>query len=149
MKIETKFHGKQEVAAKDIINFESGLPGFPNEKEFCILPMADTPFLVLQSFETTEVAFIIMDPFQIFPDYEFDLPDEVLEALQVAAKKDIIIFVILTVQEPFEKTTANLQAPIILNQTNNKAKQYIINRSPYTTKHLIIQPPVQSGQEVK
>ncbi len=149
MNIETKFHGKQELTAEDIIHFESGIPGFPNEKEFCILPMADTPFLVLQSIQTTEVAFIIMDPFQIFPDYEFDLPDEVLEGLKVEDKKDLAIFVILTVQEPFEKTTANLQAPIILNQTNKKAKQYIINRSPYTTKHLIIQPPVKSEQGVK
>lgn len=149
MNIETKFHGKQDLAAEDIIQFESGIPGFPTEKEFCILSMADTPFHVLQSTQTTEVAFIVMDPFQIFPDYEFDLPDEILEALQVEVKKDIAIFVILTIQEPFEKTTANLQAPIILNQRNNKAKQYIINRSPYTTKHLIIQPPVQSEQEVK
>lgn len=149
MNIKTKFHGKQEIAAEDIIHFEMGLPGFPNEKEFCILPMEDTPFLVMQSVQTTEVAFIIMEPFQIFPGYEFDLPDEILEGLNVKSDKDLAVFVILTVQEPFNKTTANLQAPIILNQANRKAKQYIINRSSYTTKHLIIQPPIQTEQGVK
>lgn len=149
MKITTKFHGIQEVAAEEIIHFANGIPGFPNEKEFIILPMADTPFFVLQSAATTEVAFIIMEPFQVFPDYEFDLPDEVLESLDILEKKDIAIFVILTVKEPFEKTTANLQAPIVLNQRNKKAKQYILNRTPYTTKHRIIQPPLQAEQEVK
>lgn len=149
MNILTKFHGQQEIAAEEIIHFEHGIPGFPNEKEFCIIPLADTPFLVMQSMKTTNVAFIIMDPFQTFPDYEFDLSDEVLEGLNIQQANDIATFVILTIQEPFEKTTANLQAPIILNQKNKKAKQYILNRSPYTTKHLIIQPPVQTEQGVK
>ncbi|MBB6447284.1 flagellar assembly protein FliW [Bacillus benzoevorans] len=145
MIIQTKFHGKQEIAAEDIIHFESGIPGFLHEKEFCILPMTDTPFYVMQSIQTTEVAFIIMEPFQIFPDYEFDLPDELLAGLNFRSDQDLAVFVILTVQEPFNKTTANLQAPIILNQANKKAKQYIINQSLYTTKHLIIQPSVEQG----
>lgn len=149
MNIKTKFHGQQEIATEDIIHFETGLPGFPNEKEFCILPMEDTPFLVLQSVQTTGTAFIIMEPFQIFPGYEFDLPDEILEGLNVQSEKDLVVFVILTVQEPFEKTTANLQAPLILNQRNKKAKQYIINKSSYNTKHIIIQPPMESEQGVK
>nr|WP_295973925.1 flagellar assembly protein FliW [uncultured Bacillus sp.] len=147
MIIETKFHGRQTVADNEVIHFDSGIPGFPDEKKFGILTLEHTPFLVLQSVQTTDIAFIIMDPFLTFPDYEFDLPDEVLKGLQVKENKEIAVFVILTIQEPFEQTTANLQAPIILNQGNHKAKQYILNRSPYTTKHLIIQPSVEKGEK--
>lgn len=149
MKIITKFHGEQEINIKEVIHFDSGIPGFPDEKEFIILPMIDTPFLVLQSIHTAMVAFIIMDPFIVFEDYEFDLPEEVLNGLEVNSKTDVAIFVILTVQEPFDETTANLQAPIILNQKNKLAKQFIINKSNYTTKHRIIQSPIPKEQEVK
>lgn len=149
MKIRTKFFGEQEINKEEIIQFDTGIPGFPNEKEFYLLAMEDTPFQVLQSIQTVGVAFIIMEPFQVFPEYEFDLPDEVLQGLKIEKESDIVIFTILTVQEPFENTTANLQAPIILNQSNKKAKQYIINRNTYTTKHLIIQSPVKVEQGVK
>lgn len=149
MKIQTKFFSEQEIKKEEIIQFESGIPGFPNEKEFYLFPMAETPFLVLQSIRTAEVAFIIMEPFQVFPDYEFDLPDEVLEGLEIEQEKDLVLFVILTVQDPFEKSTANLQAPIIFNQSTKKAKQYIINKSTYTTKHPITQPSISAEQGVK
>ena len=149
MKIQTKFFGEQEIKKEEIIRFDSGMPGFPNEKEFYLFPMEDTPFLVMQSIQSVGVAFVIMEPFQVFPDYEFDLPDEVSAGLGTEKKSDLAIFVILTVQDPFEKSTANLQAPIIFNQRKKKAKQYIINRSTYTTKHPMIQPPVKMEEEVK
>lgn len=149
MKILTKFHGKQEIIKEEIIHFEGGIPGFQEEKEFYLFYLSDSPFLVLQSINSIDVAFIIMDPFQLFRDYEFDLSDEVLEALEITSKKDVAIFVILTVQEEFGKTTANLLAPIIINQKKRIAKQFILSKSPYTTKHSIIQPSVRSEQEVK
>ena len=52
------------------------------------------------------------------------------------------VFVILTVRDPFEDSTANLQAPVILNMNNKLGKQYIMNTDQYTTRHLFIQPPV-------
>lgn len=119
MKIQTKFHGEQEIVKEEIIKFDHGIPGFLDEKEFYIFPLEDTPFLILQSINTKEVAFIIADPFSLFPDYEFDLSEDVIEALKIEAEKDVAVFVILTVREPFNQTTANLQAPVIINQNKN------------------------------
>lgn len=149
MKIQTKFHGEQEIVKEEIIKFDHGIPGFLDEKEFYIFPLEDTPFLILQSIHTKEVAFIIADPFSLFPDYEFDLSEDVIQALKIEAEKDVAVFVILTVREPFNQTTANLQAPVIINQNKKLGKQHILNDSNYSIRHFIIKPPTVQKQEVK
>jgi flagellar assembly factor FliW len=138
MKIQTKFHGEIEIKEEQVIHFNAGIPGFIDEQEFCILPIEETPLFVLQSVKSAETAFILTDPFSFFMDYEFNLPEEVTEALSISSDKDVAVSVILTVQEPFEKTTANLQAPIIINQKEKQGKQVILNGTSYTTKHLLI-----------
>lgn len=140
MIIQTKFHGEQKINNEDIISFESGIPGFLDEKEFSLFSIEGTPLKAMQSIHTKEGAFIITEPFSFFTDYEFNLPDEIIESLKIHSEKDILVFVILTVQEPFDRTTANLQAPIIINQTNKQGKQVILNPTSYTTRHHLIQP---------
>ncbi|MBU8771531.1 flagellar assembly protein FliW [Cytobacillus oceanisediminis] len=143
MNIQTKFHGEQEINKEDVINFPSGIPGFLDEKEFYILPLEGTDLFVLQSVKTTEVAFIVTDPFALFPQYEFDLPKEALEKLEIQSDKDVATFAILTVRDPFEETTVNLQAPLVINQTKKIGKQIILNQTPYQTKHKIVTPQEQ------
>lgn len=149
MKIQTKFHGEQEIVKEEILHFEAGIPGFLDEKEFYIFPLEDTPLYVLQSIRTKEIAFIITDPFVLFAQYEFDLSQDLVESLNIQSEKEVAVFVILTVKEPFNKTTANLQAPLIINQKNKQGKQFIINNSPYTARHLIAEPPTKQLEEGK
>lgn len=145
---QTKFHGEIEIGQEDIYTFESGIPGFLEEKQFCLLPLEETPFFVLQSIETKEVAFIVTNPFDTFRDYEVKLPDEVLSTLQIETEKEVITLVILTIHDPFNQTTANLQAPIILNSHKKTGKQFIMNGSDYINKHLLIEPlEVEQGED--
>ncbi|MGE7183720.1 flagellar assembly protein FliW [Peribacillus sp. NPDC006672] len=147
MNRQTKFHGEIEITQENIYTFESGIPGFLEEKQFCLLALEETPFFVLQSITTKEVAFIMLNPFDTFHDYEVKLTDEVLSTLQIEAEKEVITFVILTIHEPFNKTTANLQAPIILNSAKKTGKQFIMNGSGYMTKHLLIEPSVEQEEK--
>lgn len=143
MNIQTKFHGVQEINKDDIIYFPSGIPGFLDEKEFYILPLEGTELFVLQSILTTDMAFIITDPFVLFPQYEFDLPEEALGKLEIQSDKDVATFAILTVREPFQDTTANLQAPLVINQTKKLGKQVILRQTPYQIRHKIMTPQEQ------
>jgi flagellar assembly factor FliW len=138
MNIQTKFHGKQEINKDEIIKFNSGIPGFLDEKEFIILPIEGTDLYVLQSIRSQQVAFIVTDPFLIFPKYEFDLPKEAMEALEIQSENEVATFVILTVKEPFQETTANLQAPVIINQNKKLGKQHILTNTSYQTRHKIV-----------
>lgn len=136
--IQTKYHGEIEINKEDIVYFEKGIPGFLEEHEFVILPLSENQsFSVLQSVTTHYAAFVVTSPFDFFKDYHFQLDDSVVEELELESENDVYILSILTIASPFEKTTANLQAPIIINTSNRKAKQVILNDGNYKIKHPI------------
>ncbi|GIN89269.1 flagellar assembly factor FliW [Siminovitchia terrae] len=135
MEIETKYHGMQEISSGDILKFDSGIPGFPDQREFLLLPLDESILTVLQSVSTPEIGFVVVDPFSFFPEYDFHLSESVVGQLELEKAEDAAVFTILTVQDPFERTTANLQAPIVINSKNNMAKQVILNEGNHKTKH--------------
>ncbi|CAH0344851.1 flagellar assembly protein FliW [Bacillus sp. CECT 9360] len=138
MNILTKYSGKVEIDEKKILKFEKGIPGFPEEKQFIILPLSEDDILqIMQSVKTPELAFVITNPFHFFKDYDFSLDDASIEQLKLDAPEQVEVFNILTAQDPFRKTTANLQSPVIINKSNQLAKQVILNNPAFTTKHRI------------
>ncbi|WLD92972.1 flagellar assembly protein FliW [Alkalihalobacillus sp. AL-G] len=140
MKIETKYHGTIDLRDNDIITIDQGLPGFAGERKFAILPFGeDSLFNILQSVETSDLAFVITTPFLFFKDYEFNIPNPIRRQLKIEKEQNVLTYVILTVQDPFEKTTANLKAPLIINAEANLGKQLVLNDDAYETKHLLIQ----------
>jgi flagellar assembly factor FliW len=135
MKLRTKYHGEIEINEKDIYHFKYGIPGFFDEKQFVLLTLEDTPFVILQSVRTPALGFAMIDPFIYFIDYDFELDEHSVEQLQLSSGKEVAVYVILTVADPFENTTANLQAPIVLNYEKKLGKQVILTNTPYKTKH--------------
>ncbi|WP_226085905.1 flagellar assembly protein FliW [Mesobacillus sp. S13] len=146
MKIFTKYHGDVEINPNEVLSFDKGIPGFPDEKEFVILPLSDDNyFYIMQSLTIPSVAFVVTNPFTFFKEYEFKMEDSFVEDLGLKSQEDVSVYSILTVEDPFEKTTANLQAPIIINSKNNKAKQLILHEEGYKTKHPIFKKDVVKG----
>jgi flagellar assembly factor FliW len=144
MKIYTKYHGECEIQEQDIFQFEQGIPGFLDEKQFILLPLKDTPFVILQSVKTPELGFAMIDPFIYFKGYDFELDEQSVEQLQLTSEKEVAVYVILTVADPFEQTTANLQAPIVLNYEKKLGKQVILTNTPYKTKHKLFANKVEA-----
>ncbi|RIW39061.1 flagellar assembly protein FliW [Bacillus salacetis] len=144
MKIMTKYHGDLDITINDIWKFDQGIPGFVDEREFILLPLPQIEgFQVLQSVATPHLGFVVTDPFQFFKDYDFTLNASILEQLELTQDKDVQVLTILTVKDPITNTTANLQAPIILNTANQKGKQVILNETDYQTKHFIFNRKMQ------
>ncbi|KXZ17277.1 flagellar assembly protein FliW [Bacillus nakamurai] len=138
MIIQTKYHGEIRIDEGQIISFESGLPGFNDETQFVVLPLSkDSPFLALQSVKQEHIAFIVASPFIFFKGYEFDIDNATIELLNIENIEDVEVMAILTIEEPFENTTANLKAPIVVNKKEMKAKQIILHDASFETKHLI------------
>lgn len=141
MNIQTKYFEEIEINEEQIITFSQGLPGFHDQKEFVLLDLPDNPlFQVLQSITEEYVAFIVVNPYYFRKDYEFDLDDSLIELLQIESEKDVAVFSILSLKDPFETSTMNLQAPIIINVNKKLGKQYITNHKDYSTKELIFSP---------
>lgn len=145
MQIESKYFGKIEVKQEDLIHFPAGIPGFSDNKSFVLLDLADNElFRVLQATDTAEAAFIVASPYHFYQDYSFDLDDQTIELLNFKSEQDVVIYNIITLKEPFNSSTVNLQAPIVINQTKRIAKQYITNDQNLLTRAPIVS---QKGAE--
>lgn len=138
MKIHTRYHGELDIEENDILHFKNGIPGFLSDTKFIMIPLGEhSPFSVLQSLDTVELAFVIANPFPFYKDYEFDVPVHLVEQLDIQNKEEVQVFCIVTLGEKIETSTVNLQAPLVLNSTKRSGKQLVLNTDKYTTKHAL------------
>ncbi|MEK4253368.1 flagellar assembly protein FliW [Ureibacillus sp. FSL K6-2830] len=136
MNIQTAYIGEIEIDPAMILTFEHGIPGFEEEKQFVQIPIEENSmFQILQSIQTKELAFIITSPYLITENYTFEIDEATVHALDIKCEKEVAVFVIVTLKETLEESTANLKAPIVINTTNHKAKQVILNDETYAIRH--------------
>ena len=136
-KINTVRFGELEIEEDKIVQFNEGIPAFDDEHEFVLLPYeSDSPYTFLQSVKTPELAFMMAVPFVFFPDYEFQLEDEVTKKLGIKTSEDVLIYVLITIPGgEIKNMTANLVAPVVISKRTFLAKQVVLEKSKYTTKH--------------
>lgn len=149
MKIKTMNFGEIKIEKDKIIQFQEGLPGFENEKGFIIILNEDkeNPFHWLQSIKSPELSFVILNPFEIFKDYDLLLPETAINKLKIENKEDIVLYTIVVIPEDMEKMTTNLLGPIVINSKEKLGKQVILEEDKYSTKHLIFNPSPEMGGE--
>ena len=146
-KINTVRFGELEIDEEKIVRCEEGLPAFEDEHEFLILPYeSDSPYTFLQSAKTPELAFLLAIPFVFFPDYEFQLDDDVAKKLDIQGADDILLYVLLTIPGGrIADMTANLMAPLVINKRTFQGKQVVLEKSKYTTKHRLFKEEKKEG----
>lgn len=138
--IETKRFGSMEIEEKNIIEIVGGVLGFEQYSKYVIIDHdVETPYKWLQSVDEPELAFVIIDPFIFLSDYQFDLSESEIKLLDLTKSEEILVVVILVVPEDPKKMSANLKAPIILNQLNRKGKQIVLNNEGYPIKYFLFQ----------
>ncbi|MFD1038881.1 flagellar assembly protein FliW [Virgibacillus byunsanensis] len=135
MNIETKYLGEVEIDTSKCITFPNGLPGFVEETKFVLLDLPGNPlFQVLQSTQTSNTAFIVTNPYHFYQAYSFELDDAIIETLNLNDQKDVVVLAIITLRKPFDQSTINLKAPVIINANNGTGKQFILNTDDYPSK---------------
>lgn len=144
MKIETKFLGEVEIVEEDIYTFENGLPGFEDLTKFVLIPLdADLPLAILQSTEQAQVGFVMAYPFAFKADYAFDLSEEDKKALHIEIEDEVVPYAIVTVQEPFEDSTMNLLAPVVVNVAKKYGKQVVLTDNKKYSLHFTLKEGVK------
>jgi len=137
VKFETTRFGEIEVDDARVFELAEGLIGFPELKRIVILDHApNSPFRWLQSVDQPEFAFVVIDPLALVPDYPLD---EVRDALTTPDRRptDIGIAAITTVPPAPAPVTVNLLAPVAFDAERRVGKQIILEKSPYTTRHVL------------
>lgn len=138
--IQTKFHDKITINEITQWTFPKGLPGLEGETKFILLPIeGNDTFQVMQSIMTPSIALIVSNPYTLVNDYSFEVDDSTIELLSIQSPEEVMVLSVMTVKDPFESSTINLQAPLIFNTANQIAKQMILNDSNYLLRHSIKQ----------
>ena len=109
--------GQRLVAQERIINFPRGLIGFEKEREFTLLRVQDdSPFMVLQSLQRSDLGLIVTDPYCFIQNYQIRINDFEQGVLHAESINELAVLVTVTIPqgEP-EKTSLNLSGPIVLN----------------------------------
>ena len=137
MKANTTRFGEIDVDNTRILNFIQPIIGYNDYSKYTLLEHnGNDMFYWLQSLEDPELAFPVSIPSRFDIDYSFEIDDATVEKLEIKDVSDILIYniVAIPVNEP-KKATINLLGPVIINAKNNKALQYIISNSDYTSRY--------------
>jgi flagellar assembly factor FliW len=137
LKLQTKYFGEIDYEASQVITFPTGLVGFDDEQEFLILPFAgsENHMLCLQSVQTSALAFVMLDPFSLLPDYTPALQDTELRLLGVDDPHVLFFYVLCAVKNPVSSSTVNLKCPIVVNPDTQEARQIIMETTAYEMRH--------------
>ncbi|GHV53788.1 flagellar assembly factor FliW [Spirochaetia bacterium] len=135
MKVATKAYGLIDVDERQKITFPQGLFGFETFSEYMLLDAERQPFYWLQSVDTAGVAFILINPFLIRPDYEMNISNEELAEIGIMSPEKALIFSIVTIPADGSPMTANLQGPLVINRDTRCGKQAILADPRWKTKH--------------
>jgi flagellar assembly factor FliW len=137
MIIKTTRFGEIEINDNRVIKFPEGLAGFPEDKEYVIMEhKPDSPFMWLQSLTSPELAFVIINPFMVYPDYLKDISPEEENALKPGSNENIMILAIVTIPAgKAGESTVNLMGPVVIDPDTKEGKQVILANSDYSHHH--------------
>jgi len=126
------------VAAGDV-RLPMGLLGFERMKDYLLVANpAEEPFGWLQVKGDASLAFVVINPFLIVPDYHPDIPSADVEFLGLNGPEDALLLNIVTVHKQGQPTM-NLKGPIVINRNTGMGKQVVIaNAADYSVQHPLL-----------
>lgn len=133
IKLKSERFGEIDLDESEIIHFPYGIPGVPFNKFIIRELIAPVKWLI--AVDDTDVAMLIVSPFQYFPDYGFELSDEIVSVLQANNEEDIDIYVALLQHN--EGVAANLKSPFVINKNKKLGVQIVFEDDRYKFKELI------------
>ena len=125
-----------EAEQDNVLHLPLGLLGFEKIKKYVLLADPDeAPFLWLQVMDDPNLAFLVLFPLTVIPNYRPDITDEDAAFLDLEDPEDAIVLSIVTLR-PEGQSTVNLKGPIVLNRRTLIGKQVIpVNAAEFSLQH--------------
>jgi len=124
---------------KDVLLFQHVLIGFPGAKRFILIESESlSPFRVLKCVDNPGIGFMVLNPRAVIKTYERSIPQESWHSLEVADKSDRLTLVISIIGKNPQESTANLQAPLLINHRKMLGKQLILTTARYSVTQKLL-----------
>ena len=115
------------------------MPGFPAFREFALVRLHDEGLLyAFTSVDNPELRFLVAPPEPFFPDYAPEIEDEVFAALNTKDPNRVLLMVVITAG--VNDTTANLLAPIVVDQDSRRAMQVVLSSTNLPVRAVMNRP---------
>ncbi len=140
MKVETTRFGTIEIDEGKVLNFVKGILGFPKDLRYALLPHKEnSPFFWLQSLDSPDLAFVVINPSLIVSDYSFELPEEAERELRLEEGDKAEALVIVTFRNrqngDARSMSANLLGPVVINVDKRLARQVVLDPNKYPVRY--------------
>lgn len=137
--LQSSRFGELTLPQDSIVEFPSGLIGFPDAKRYVLLEYKP-PFSWFHSVEDTNLAFVVVDGVEFGDNYKVTPPygDKQCDFKE---QDEFAVLVIVTVRSDPRMTTANLKAPLFVNLRNRRGVQVIFDDPRYSTRHPLWSEP--------
>ena len=124
-----------EVARENVVHLPLGLLGFETIKDYVLLIEPEQePFRWLQVLNDPSLAFLVVPPFDVLPEYAPQISPEDTRSLGLIKPSDALLYNIVTLRG--SGATVNLKAPIVVNRYTLRGKQVVLtNASAYSLQH--------------
>jgi len=152
MRVETTRFGAVDVDPASVITFTQPIVGFQTLRRFVLMPGPgtedasgeDSRVRWLQSTESPETAFLLMDPRTVYPSYEVELRPEELMELGADDVSELEVYTLLVVPADHTQIRTNLKAPVVINPKQRLAKQAILERQDYPIQYFLLRESAPS-----
>jgi flagellar assembly factor FliW len=119
-----------ETAELPVLEFVAPMPGFPEQRRYVLVRLEDAGVLYsLTSIDVPDLRFLVVPPAPFFPEYAVDVDNEALVSLGMPDEEDLLVLLVITAGDTLADTTANLMAPIVVNQRSHRAVQLVLGNS--------------------
>ena len=110
------------------MQFELKLPllGFESIKTMTLTKIDDIFMQLENTADEGKPTFTLINPFAL-KAYEIDIPQSVQTLLDIQVESNLLIFNIVVIHKPLDRSTINFVAPLIFNTDNQTMAQIILD----------------------
>ncbi len=124
------------------VTFAIPMPGFSGSRQFVLVRLDDGGVLYsLNSVDDPKLRFLVIPPIPFFPEYVPEIDDETVAAFGADAKVDtgqLLVMLVVTPGEGLADATANLLAPIVIDQRSRQAVQVILSGTNFPLRARLV-----------
>lgn len=134
-------------------HFPNGIPGFENYEDFQLAADDESPLAQLVCTQDEHIGFVLARPDAFFPSYIETLQVEIFKEEKAIpwplnSEERIEVWTIVGINNgDVLKSTANLRAPLLLNQSRNEGLQLILDSNVFLTKQPLFEQLNPTAQE--
>lgn len=130
LRLRSQLLGDLIVDEDAVLEFPDGLFGFASCRHWVLVGAGRPGWCWLHAVDHPALAFLLVDPFEAYPEFSVTLTPKDLSALGAERATEVGVFAIVTLPRAAgEAMTANLQGPVAIVASSRRGRQLVLGDS--------------------